>query len=1015
MAYDFKKVEENVLKFWAKNKIHERLKKKRAKGKRFFHLDGPPYATGDPHPGTAINRGLKDLVRRYKWMSGLNVWDQPGFDMHGLPIESMVEKKLGLKNKKEIIDYGVDKFVKECKNYAFQYLDVMGKVFSRLGEWADWDNPYETTNNNYIEGAWYALKKAWDRKALYKGSRVLTWCPHCGTALASNYEIDHKNIKEPSIYVKFKLKDEPSTYLVIWTTTPWTLSSNMAVMVNPDITYAYVKTEGETWVIAKELVDKVMKLADRDYKVTKTVKGKELKGLKYVHPFLEEVPYHQDHDSFVVLSKEYVDLGAGTGLVHCAPGCGPEDQEVGNANDIPSFNPIDENCFFTKEGGKLEGLRAKTDDHKFTEILKDKGLIVAEERVEHEYPHCERCKSPVVFRNTEQWFIKVTKYRDKMISENKKVNWVPKWAGANQFHNWLKSIRDWCITRQRFWGIPLPVWSCNKCDDTIVIGSMAELKKHTGKMPKDLHKPYIDKFKWKCKCGGMYVRNPDVIDVWIDSACAPFASLPKPRDKWIKELGKIDFITESKDQIRGWFYSLMGIGVVSFGECPYTNIFMHGYICDEKGAALSKRKGNYMSMPEIFDKIGADVFRTSLMLNLTPGVDSKFILDEVKNTYKALNVVWSTHDFLLRNLKYYKVKPGKPIPKTIEDKWLFSRLNSLIKKCDELMTNYHLEAYAPSVINFLVEDLSRFYIKIIRNRLSDDPQIVINLIYHAYINALKLLGPVAPFMTEQVYQNLNGPKESLFLDDLPVVDKSLINPKLEKEMALVQDLITATLAAREKAGLSIRWPLPKVMSLRSLPKVMEELFLNYVNAKELEPIKSVPKGVKLNFKPDFDSIKDGFDDKLAGKIIPKLMTLSKESISKSLSDKGMLVLMIDGTETVLTENNFIRSETLPKGLAGHAGVYVVTELTDELLAEGYARELVRRIQQARKKLGLKKSARINTSLKMPGKLEKLVKPHLKMIKEVTGSKTLDLKPKGKYDVSEKYKIKDFEVVVNVKR
>ena len=1015
MAYDFKKVEDSVLKFWKKNQIHVKLKKKNAKGKKFFFLDGPPYATGDPHPGTAINRGLKDLVRRYKWLKGYNVWDQPGFDMHGLPIESMVEKKLGLKNKQEIIDFGVAKFVKECKKYAFQYLGVMGDVFSRLGEWADWDNPYETTNNNYIEGAWWALKKAWDRKALYKGSRVLTWCPHCGTALASNYEIDHKSVREPSIYVKFKLKDKTNTYLVIWTTTPWTLSSNMAVMVNPDITYAYVKTGGETWVIAKELVEKVMELAESDYKIVKNVKGKSLKGLVYEHPFLTEVPYHRTHESFVVLSKEYVNTDSGSGLVHCAPGCGPEDQEVGNANGIASFNPINEHCVFTKDGGKLAGLRAKVDDRKFTEILKAKGVVVAEERVEHEYPHCERCKSAVVFRNTDQWFIKVTKYRDKMISENKKVNWVPKWAGANQFNNWLKSIRDWCITRQRFWGIPLPVWVCSKCDKVVVIGSMAELKKYTGKMPTDLHKPYIDKFKWKCKCGGEFVRNPDVIDVWIDSACAPFASLPKPRDKWMKELGKIDFITESKDQIRGWFYSLMGIGVVSLGECPYTNIFMHGYICDEKGAALSKRKGNYMSMPEIFDQIGADVFRTSLMLGLTPGVDSKFILDEVKNTYKALNVVWSTHDFLLRNLKYYKVKPGKPVPKTVEDKWLLSRLNSVIKVCDQAMTDYHLENYAPAVLSFLVEDLSRFYIKLIRNRLPDDPQTVLNLIYYTYINALKLLGPVAPFMTDKVYQNLSGPEESLFLDELPVADQSLIKSKLEKDLSLTRELITATLAAREKAGLSIRWPLSRVLTLKELPKGMSELFLNYVNAKTVDNIKKVPKGVKLEFKPDFNSIKQGFDEVLASKIIPKLMTLSKESINKSLAEKGFLVLKIDGQEVVLTEQNFLRSESLPDVLAGHAGVYVRTELSDELLAEGYARELVRRIQQARKKMGLKKSARIQTSLKVPGKLEKLVKPHLKMIKEVTGSKSLDFKPSGKYDVSQKYKIKDYEVTVKVRQ
>ncbi|MFA5406818.1 MAG: isoleucine--tRNA ligase, partial [Candidatus Nanoarchaeia archaeon] len=776
MIYDPQKVEKEVIKYWAKNNVHQLLKKKRAKAERFFLLDGPPYATGDPHPGTAINRGLKDLVRRYKWMAGYNVWDQPGFDMHGLPIENMVEQKLGLKNKEEIINYGVRKFVNECRKYAFQYLGVMGKMFSRLGEWADWEHPYETTNNNYIEGVWWALKKAWDRKALYEGERVLSWCPHCGTALAANYEIDYKKLKESSIYVKFKLREEPDAYLVIWTTTPWTLSSNMAVMANPDIIYARVKVGAETWLMAKELVDKVMKLADKDYKIIKEFKGSELKGLSYTQPFIDEMPFHQEPHGVnaytVVLSKDYVNLQEGSGLVHCAPGCGPEDQLVGNENKIPSFNPIDENGVFGADGGKFKGLRAKIDDNTFTETLASKSSLVAVERIEHDYPHCERCKSPVVFKNTKQWFIKVTKFKDKMISENKKVNWVPKWAGENQFNKWLESIRDWCITRQRFWGVPLPIWQCDKCHKFEVIGSLSELKKLAGVVPADLHKPGIDAVKWRCTCGGEFNRNPDIIDVWIDSACAPFASLPLPREQWMSKLGKMNFTIEAKDQIRGWFYSLMGIGVVSFDRCPYTNIFMHAFLTDESGQKLSKRKGNYLSLPEIFNQVGADVFRTSLMSSLTPGVDSKFIMDEVKNSHKTLNVIWNTHEYLLRNIKYYKVTPSKPIPVKKEDEWLLSKLNSLIVNCDKIMTSYHLEDYAPSVINFLVEDLSRYYIKLIRNRLDAG---VVNLIYYAFTNAIKLLGPVAPHISEKIYQNLSASSNSLFLDSLPLADNKLIN------------------------------------------------------------------------------------------------------------------------------------------------------------------------------------------------------------------------------------------------
>jgi len=1024
MNYDFKSVEEEVLAFWKKNDIHAKLKKKRAKAEKFFLLDGPPYATGDPHPGTAINRSLKDLVRRYKWMKGYNVWDQPGFDMHGLPIESKVEKKLGLKNKTEIINYGVKEFVTECKAFAFQYIGVMGKVFQRLGEWARWDDPYETTKNSYIEAVWWALKQAFIKKALYEGERVLTWCPHCGTALASNYEIDHKTIKDTSIYVKFKIKNEKNAYLIIWTTTPWTLSSNMAVMANPSFTYSRIKVGSEEWIIAKDLVEKVMKLSGKEYQHIKDIKGSELKGTAYEHPFINEVPYHKENHGVnsytVVMSKDHVNLEDGSGLVHCAPGCGPEDQEVGNASKIPSFSPIDDNGVFTAEGGLFKGMQAKIDDQEFIELLESKGLIVALAKINHEYPHCERCKSPIIFKNTKQWFIKVTDFKEKMISENKKVNWVPKWAGENQFHNWLTEIRDWCITRQRFWGIPLPVWQCNKCNDVKVIESAVELKKLAGSAPEDLHKPYIDKVKWKCKCGGEYTRNPDVIDVWIDSACAPFASLPEPREEWVKKLGKMDFTTEAKDQIRGWFYSLMGIGTIARGACPYTNIFMHAFLCTETGEKFSKRGGNYMSMDELFEKIGADTFRTALMTSITPGVDYRFILKEIMGTYKSLNVIWNTAEFILTNLKYYKVTLTKPKTVKIEDKWIISKLNSLIKKCDQLMTDYHIENYGPSVINFLLDDLSRFYIKIVRNRLTDEPGEVLNVMYHCFITALQLLGPVAPFISEKLYQlfkkQLELTEESLFLNDLPNANEKLIDAKLEEGVSKVQELITSTLAAREKANINVRWPIQKIMAYKiNISEELKPILLEYVNAKEAVTIEKIPEGVKLDFKPDFASIKQGFEEELAGKIIPKLLTMSKEMISKHLTEVGFIKLDIDSEEVIVTDKNFIKTETMPKGLASHGSAYITTELTSELLSEGYARELIRRIQEARKSLGLKKNARINTNIKASKEFIEIIKPHNKMISEITGSKTLDFNLSGKYEFSEEYELREHKVTVNINK
>ncbi len=1007
--YDFSSVEEEVLSFWEENNIHQKLKEKRSKGKKFFLLDGPPYVTGDPHPGTAFNRCLKDLVRRYKWMKGFNVWDQPGFDMHGLPIESMVEKKLDLKNKSEIVKYGVKKFVSECKSYALKYLNVMSKVFARLGEWADFKHPYRTIDNSYIEGVWWALKKIWDKNALYEGTKVLPWCPHCGTALASNYEVDYKEIKENSIFVKFKVKD--GEYLIIWTTTPWTLACNMAVMVNPKISYVKAKFDDEVWIVAKDLVEEFSKIVGKNYKVLKELKGKDLEKLEYETPFAEEVPFLKNTKHFVVLSEEYVNTQEGTGLVHCAPGCGPEDEDVGKKYGLPSFNPIDELGVFGKEGGKFKGYKAKFDDKKFIKLLEEKGLLVAERKITHDYPHCERCKTPIVFRPTKQWFIEVTKFKEKMINENKKVHWVPKWAGENQFHNWLKSIKDWCISRQRFWGVPLPVWICDKCNSKIVIGSIKELEKYSGKKVKDLHKPEIDKFVWKCKCGGTYKRNPDVIDVWIDSACAPFASLPLPREEWMKKLGKVDFIVEAKDQIRGWFYSLMGIGVSAFGECPYKNVFMNGYLCDETGAKLSKRKGNYISMEEIIRKYGADVFRITLMNSLTPGVDSRFIDSEMNSGYKYLNIIWNTYLYIKRNMDFFNVNPNSIVPpKNVEDEWLVSRLNSTIKKIEECMSTYHIEEYVPIILNFFIEDLSRFYIKVIRDKLNKDN---VSLMYHTFLTALKLLGPAVPFISEKIYKNLTG-KESLFLEDFPSYDVSKINEGLEEDMQLLKQLVTFTLAARDKAKINVRWPLSEVIIYgKKLPSYLEDLFKGLVNVDKITYTDKLPKGVKVEFKLNYEAVKKEFGEDLASKIIPRVLILSKETIVGHLLNEGFITLDV-GEEVVVPKSMFIEIQHTPENIVGFNNIYLITSMTEDLLSRGYTRETIRRIQELRKKLGLIKLDKIDVFISCPGKLQKYLMANIGLMKETVGAENILFEYK-KGDLEREFKIKEFSVKISIKK
>ena len=871
-AFDLKGIEKKTLKYWKDKKIFEKCKEKSAKGERFRFIDGPPYTTGSIHLGTAWNKVLKDSILRYKRMQGYNVRSQPGYDMHGLPIEVKVEENLGIRDKKEIIEkIGMDKFIQHCREFALKNLGLMNEQFASLGVWMDWEKPYRTIDNSYIEGAWWALKKAHEKNLLYIGPKSVTWCWRCATALAK-HELEYKTVEEPSIYVKFPLVGKKDEYILVWTTTPWTIPFNMSVAVHPDIDYSKVKVgdTGETWIFARNMVPALSGVFGKKLEILETFKGSELDGLNYKHPFFEEMPKQQEfakdkkqHRIIAVgddLFYGFVGLGAGCGCVHTAPGCGAEDFEVGRKLGIFPFNTTDENGIFGEDSGKFKGWHAKHDNKKFIEALKEKGLLIEQVPVDHEYPHCWRCKSPVIFRATDQWYLKTSSLKEEMIADNKKVKWSPDWAGERWFRDWLENLQDWCISRQRFWGIPLPIWKC-ECGEMKVIGSRSELPE---KMD-DLHRPWIDEVKFKCeKCGGEMTRVPDILDVWLDSGASTWATLPFPEqpeelDKWFP----CDFITEGKDQIRGWFNSLLALSMVSHGVAPYKSVYMHGFVTDEKGMKMSKSVGNIVTPEEVIEKHSIESWRLYCIGAANPGEDLKFNWKDLAETYRSLNILWNTFQFASYmdvegfNPEEYKLDNSKLKP---EDKWILSKVNTLNQKVTDSFENMEYQDVPVLLKSFVVEDLSRWYVKLIRSRTwvsvkGDDKLVAFKVLYEVLKKLLVLSAPIIPFITEELYQGflrdkLKKAPESVHLLDWPEPDNKLISPEIEQEMDIVSGIVEAARFAREEAKIKQRWPVKAIAvegdNIKKAVEQFNDVLVEQTNAKKVVVGKT--KGVEADFE-----------------------------------------------------------------------------------------------------------------------------------------------------------------------
>jgi len=921
--YKPKEYEEELLKYWKERRVYEKLREKLRGKPKFYFLDGPPYPSSDtPHIGTIWNKVLKDAVIRFWRARGFDVHDQPGYDCHGLPIEVKIEQSLGFKAKKDIEKYGVDRFIEECKKFVFHNVESMTRHFWNFGVSMNWENPYLTLNDKYIEGAWWLVKKAHEKGLLERGVKVVHWCPRCETTLADYEVTEYKTLRDPSIYVKFPVKNNPGKYILIWTTTPWTLPANIAVMAHPDFEYAWVKVGDEQILLLKDRVEAVMSEAGvEEYEIVEVVKGRDLKGLEYEHPLKEEVKIQQELRGVhrIVLSEEFVRAEEGTGLVHSAPGHGEEDFEVGMRYGLPVVAPVDDRGVFTEDAGKYAGKPVREANAEIIADLKRKGLLFHEGVLEHRYPVCWRCKTPLIMRATPQWYIKVTQLKNKFLEEAAKVRWVPEWAGYSRFKNWLERLRDWIISRQRYWGTPLPIWICEKCGHKVVVGSRKELEELAGRKLelKDLHRPWVDQVTFKCsKCGGVMRRVPDVLDVWLDSGVAFYASLNYPVEKEEYErLKPVDFITEGHDQIAGWFFSLLRCGLLTFGEAPYKTVLMHGFALDEHGFEMHKSLGNYIAPQEVleFEKGCRDVLRWFVLRN-TIWEDLRFSWRVMADVYDDLNIVWNVHYFASTYMSLDGFDPQQhPVHKYLdylreEDKWILSRIETVTKEVTKYFEEYQIHRAARLLRDFIVEDVSRWYIRLIRPRVwveKEDPDklAAYATLYYVLFKFLRLLAPIAPFITEKIYleafKTSEEQPESIHMLPWPEVEEKFINTALEEQMSAVRKIVEAGLAARMKAGIKIRQPLPELVlasdseELRDSTLKLAGVIKSQVNVKRVEVIQlsEVEKFKVLKAKPVYRTLGPVFknDTKLVAKAIEKA---EAKSLKKELEEKGVAVVKI---------------------------------------------------------------------------------------------------------------------------
>ncbi len=980
-------LEEDVQRYWGEKAVFRGVIESRRGGEKFYFCQGPPFTSGKAHIGHAWNHAIKDAFLRYKTMRGFDVFRRAGWDMHGLPIEVKVEETvLGSRTKKEIEEYGIDNFIRECKKFAIQNMNTMTEQLKRLGVWLDWEDPYMTLDKGYMEGVWFGIKRAHEKKLLYEDEQVIHWCPRCETAMAG-YEVrdEYRDVTDFSVYVKAKLVDN-NEFILVWTTTPWTLPANTAIAVHPDFDYVRAGVGDEVLILAKERLH-VLK---GDYRILEEFKGRELEGRGYA-PMLD-IQIQRDIKHIVVLAPNLVTLEEGTGCVHIAPGHGEEDFTVGREKNLPMLSPVDDGGKFTIDPYK--GTYIRDANPIIINDLRESGNLLIEDKITHSYPHCWRCKTPLILRSTRQWFLAVSRIRDKLLDKNREIEWIPDWIGSGRFENWLKNARDWCISRQRYWNTPLPVWRCS-CGNIEVIGSIDELSsKSTRKLDPetlDLHRPSIDKVKLRCECGKEMGRVKDVMDVWLDSGSASWANLgyPSTEDRF-KELFPADFITEGSDQTRGWFYSLLVSSVIAFDRIPYKRVMYHGFTLDAEGRKMSKSLGNVVDPYDVIDRYGADVLRFYMLWATVPWEDLRFNWEEVETVNKFFNILYNVHSFTSTYMGLDEFDPDKGylIELEVEDRWLLSRLNSLVKEVTDAMENLKLYEVCRSVHDFSLE-LSRWYIKLIRDRVwieRDNPRkiSVYHTLHRVLLGLSVIMAPITPHFSEYTYRRLSG-GESVHLLDWPGVDEGLIDLKLEAEMKTAQEIVDCVAAARQDAGIKLRWPIPRVIVA---PKEgfridrVRDIILKASNAKDMEVREmETTVTVKVNYPSLGPKVKGDMR-----RIVKLLEREDAIKIKKGIVEKGEYKL----GEFVLNGEDLIFESRLPEDIIakefGGGIVYIDSKLDDGLLSEAMAREIIRRIQEMRKELSLGELEQIEACIECGNEFKGYVRDNRKVIEHETRSK-----------------------------
>ncbi len=1043
---NFVEREKEIEKFWKDNDIFRKSMENRKEGETYTFYDGPPTANGKPHIGHVLTRVIKDMIPRYQTMKGKYVPRKAGWDTHGLPVELEVEKKLGLNGKDQIENYGMEPFIKECKESVWKYKGMWEDFSGTVGFWADMDNPYVTYNDDYIESEWWALNEMWKKKLLYKGFKVVPYCPRCGTPLSSQEVAQgYKTVKERSAIVRFKVAGEDA-YFLAWTTTPWTLPSNVALCVNPEETYVLVKAnDGYTYYMAKALLDTILgKLGNEEenvkgYEILKEFTGKDLERKEY-EPLFECTKIRADKThkkGFYITCDDYVTMTDGTGIVHIAPAFGEDDGRVGRNYDLPFVQFVNEKGEMT-EDTPYAGLFVKKADKEVLVDLDKEGKLFDAPKFEHEYPHCWRCDTPLIYYARESWFIKMTEVRDKLVANNKTVNWIPKNIGEGRFGNWLENIQDWGISRNRYWGTPLNIWECEGCGNQLSVGSREELAKLSGDENAkniELHRPYIDEVKIPCPhCGKLMKRVPEVIDCWFDSGAMPFAQHHYPFEN--KELFEsqfpAQFISEAVDQTRGWFYSLMAESTVLFDKAPYENVIVLGLVQDENGQKMSKSKGNAVDPFDALEKFGADAIRWYFYVNSAPWLPNKFHDKAVvEGQRKFMGTLWNTYAFYVLyanidnfNPNDYKLEYDKL---SVMDKWVLSRLNSTVKEVDNNLSNYKIPEAGKALDSF-VDDLSNWYVRRSRERfwakgMEQDKINAYLTLYNCLVTISKAAAPMIPFMTEEIYQNLvrsidENAAESIHLLDYPVCDENMVDAELEKNMGNLLDVVVLGRAARNLSGIKNRQPIGNMFIKADfdLSEFYLDIIADELNVKNAKITDDVRELSTYSFKPQLKTVGPKFGKQL-GEIRNALSEIDGNDAMDEVNETGALKLNLPSGEVVLEKEDLLIDIANKEGYESQSdkGITVVldTNLSDELLEEGFVREIISKVQTMRKEAGFEVMDRITVYTKDSDEVAKVINNNLDEIKSEVLADDIKVDSMGGY--SKEWNINGNKVILGVKK